>query len=256
MHFGASHAQASLHTVVLYSARKPPTCICTISENLEHGPIGIWAHLKPVLKLIKDQYAEVKHLIFWSDGPSSQYKQKNNFYRLSLDPFMEGYKTVCWNFFESSHGKGAVDGVGAVIKRSANDAVRRGVDINTPRRLYDIVGPMLHSVKLIYIKNEDFIASYSMLPTVVPTIKGTRDIHQIYSLSQGIVNYRRITCLCQSSNLYERYCSCYDLKTFAYCDAISKFGAVIRSRVTRTKKLPRMIVRLPKPIQETIDHWV
>lgn len=204
----------------------------------------------------------MKHLIFWSDGPSSQYKQKNNFCRLSLDPFIEGYKTISWNFFESSHGKGAVDGVGAVEKRSANDAVRRGVDINTPRRLYDVVGPMLHSVKLIYIENEDFTASSSLLSTVVPTIKGTRDIHQIYSLSKDIVNYRRIPCLCKSSNLNERYCLCYDLKTFVYNDVISKVGAAVRGGVmhAQTEKLPKLIVRLPKQrkstTQKTFDKRV
>jgi len=57
---------------------------------LEHGPIGIWAHLKPVLSFVRDQYPAIRHLTFWSDGPSSQYKQKGNFFRLCSDPFSAG----------------------------------------------------------------------------------------------------------------------------------------------------------------------
>jgi len=49
VHFGASHKQASLHNVVIYVKNEPPLCMCTISANLIHGPIGISAHLNPVL---------------------------------------------------------------------------------------------------------------------------------------------------------------------------------------------------------------
>jgi len=88
VHFGASHAQASLHTVVLYTASSEPKCMCTVSECLDHGPAGIWAHLKPILHYIQKEYPTVQHLTFWSDGPSSQYKQKKNFFRFSTDPLI------------------------------------------------------------------------------------------------------------------------------------------------------------------------
>jgi len=45
--------------------------------------------------------------------------------------------SIGWNFFESCHGKGAVDSVGATVKRLANDAVRQGADIDTPRKWCD-----------------------------------------------------------------------------------------------------------------------
>ena len=44
MHFGASQRQISLHTGMLYTKQKT-NGFCSISDCLQHGPAGIWAHL-------------------------------------------------------------------------------------------------------------------------------------------------------------------------------------------------------------------
>jgi len=215
VHFGASHAQASLHTLVLYIKSQQPLCLCTISANLQHGPVGIWAHMKPVLRYIRTEFPQVQNLTFWSDGPSSQYKQKKNFFLLSTVPFAMGFKSIGWNFFESSHGKGAVDGVGATVKRLANDAVCQGADIDTPRKLFEVMAPLLTSVHLMYIEDEDFKCSEGTISQHVPLIHGTRSIHQINCTDERVIVYRKLSCFCQweSGN---RLCLCHNPKTFTY----------------------------------------
>jgi len=227
VHFGASHQQASLHTIVMYVKGHSPICMCTISANLIHGPIGIWAHLKPVLTHIKTEFPHIHHLTFWSDGPSTQYKQKNNFYQITTQPFLEGFKSIAWNFFESSHGKGAVDGVGATVKRIANDAVRHGVDVNTPRKVFDAVKPRCKSVHLAYIEDEEF-SPFNNIPSV-PTIPGTRNIHQVLSTKAGILQHRRLSCFCHWHTVGERVCPCQTPKTFTYKTA-AKVTSYIRGR--------------------------
>ena len=60
--------------------------------------------------------SEVKELDFWSDGPSNQFK--NRYAAAMLNYFEEQMKiSIKWNYFATSHGKGPVDGVGAIIKR-------------------------------------------------------------------------------------------------------------------------------------------
>lgn len=56
-------------------------------------------------------------LEFFSDGAASQFKQHYLFSNLGW--FKESYSLdeLTWNFFATSHGKGAVDGVGGAIKR-------------------------------------------------------------------------------------------------------------------------------------------
>ena len=211
MHFGASHEQASLHTVVLHTANEPPVSCCTVSSNLEHGPFGIWVHLKPILGFIREQYPAVKHVIFWSDGPTSQYKQKGNFFRICNDPFLAGFSTVMtWNYFESSHGKGAVDVVGATVKRTADACVRQGHDVNTPLRLFNLVSNRLQSVKLWYINEEKFSLSNEVMlsATAIPAVKDIREIHKVSSEKSGVITHRKLSCFCS----WHKARGCYNLR--------------------------------------------
>ncbi|KAK6187258.1 hypothetical protein SNE40_005324 [Patella caerulea] len=51
MHFGASKKQLSLQTGVYFIGQNSkPFTFCTVSENLHHGPGGVWGHLRPILK--------------------------------------------------------------------------------------------------------------------------------------------------------------------------------------------------------------
>ena len=47
---------------------------CSLSDSLEHGPCGIWAHLKPVLDNVQRQHDMVDTVHFISDGPTPHYQ--------------------------------------------------------------------------------------------------------------------------------------------------------------------------------------
>ncbi|KAJ8720812.1 hypothetical protein PYW08_006277 [Mythimna loreyi] len=85
-HFGASKQQFTLQTGVIYTKNEQglqEKSFCTISPNNSHGPIAIWAHLTPVLEYIKRTSRNVTTLHFFSDGPTTQYRQKGNFYLMT-----------------------------------------------------------------------------------------------------------------------------------------------------------------------------
>ena len=54
-----------------------------------------------------------------------------------MEPYKYGFKEITWNFFEASHGKGAPDGVGGALKRSADQIVAHGGDIPDAQSLYN-----------------------------------------------------------------------------------------------------------------------
>ena len=61
----------------------------------------------------------------FSDGAASQFKQSYLF--SNLHEWENEYSmTLIWNFFATSHGKGAVDGIGGTVKRSVSRVVRGG----------------------------------------------------------------------------------------------------------------------------------
>ncbi|XDV36664.1 hypothetical protein PO909_006404 [Leuciscus waleckii] len=90
-----------------------------------------------------------------SDGPANQYRQKGNFYLLSTEPYKLGFENINWNYFEAEHGKGAPDGVGGALKRSADRAIKHGEDIPNALILYERLKSNNSSVELFYISVDD-----------------------------------------------------------------------------------------------------
>lgn len=129
VHFGCSKRQISIHTVMAYTHQKTKA-FATISDNTSHKVGGIWAHLEPVIKHMKKLHPEVNRIHFISDDPTSQYRSKTNFFMFSTKLYDLGFSDGTWNFMEAGHGKGAPDGIGAVIKRTADTVVNtQGQDI-------------------------------------------------------------------------------------------------------------------------------
>ena len=85
-HFGASKVQITLHTGVYYvgGAENKATSFCSISDSLQHNPASIWAHLEHTLDDIQNKHQQIDTVHFMSDGPTTQYRQKGNFF-LFLD---------------------------------------------------------------------------------------------------------------------------------------------------------------------------
>lgn len=117
-HFGASQNQVTLHTGVYFVGSSQEAH--TFSDNCNHGPAGIWAHLKPILDQIQKNHSSVKVMDFFSDGPTSQYRSKTNICMFTNIMAQRGIKHSTWNYHESGQGKGVPGGVGATVKRNAD----------------------------------------------------------------------------------------------------------------------------------------
>ncbi|CAG2186302.1 unnamed protein product [Mytilus edulis] len=195
MHFGASLPQISLHTG--YYVTKDMDTIrsfCGVSDSLRHDPQSIWAYMLPILNEIKDLYPFVEYLHFYSDGPTSQYRQKINFYLLSTMPFELGFTGACWNFHEAGHGKGIPDGIGGSIKRSADRQVSFGADILTADAFIKSIETGT-KIKLYEVKEPDVLEVDKRIPIPLKTIPGTMKIHQIFTESERKLRYRGISCI-------------------------------------------------------------
>ena len=88
-------------------------CKVIVSDDRGHNKESIIVFLDTLMEgLPKD----VKIIDFWSDGPTSQFK--NRFAAEIIRYLQEKYGVkIRWNYFATSHGKGPVDGIGAIIKR-------------------------------------------------------------------------------------------------------------------------------------------
>jgi hypothetical protein len=144
---------------------------------LKHSPAAIWAHMHPVLDYLRTETnATVVHII--SDGPTTQYRNKQNFYLLSNKIFSYGFTCATWNFLEAGHGKGAADGIGAVVKRTADAYVNRGGDITKATDLLTALESYT-SVKLMTVSEENIKDVEEEIPLSVKPVPKTMQIHQV-----------------------------------------------------------------------------
>lgn len=215
-HFGGSHKQTTLHTGVLYVGQNDPVSFCTISDSRLHEPAAIWAYMDPVFKHLQSAYPQVVNVLMFSDGPTTQYRQRKNFFLFCTKLFDLGFKKGTWNFFEASHGKGAADGVGGVLKRTADRLVKQGTDLPDAVSVYEHLVEATN-VELYFVSEDvvnDAVNSLNQMG-VLPTVHGTMTLHQIHvnSINRGTLFYRDVSCFCSDVS---SFCNCYKVRSFHF----------------------------------------
>ena len=125
---------------------------------------------------------------------SSQYRNKTSFYLFTEIPSQYGFKTATWNYLESGHGKGAADGVGAVVKRLADRIVSHGKDVTDASTMFNELSTQKSSIAFFYVTDEDISAVTKTVPSDLKSYPGTMLVHQV---SQGEMVFRRSVGLLQ-----------------------------------------------------------
>ncbi|XP_063223012.1 uncharacterized protein LOC134531252 [Bacillus rossius redtenbacheri] len=116
--------QATVHPFVYYYKENDKLltqCVCVISDHLDHNTTTVHTFQSHLMKHLKDTVPSVQHIIYFSDGSSSQYKNKKNLINVCHHKNDFGLSAE-WNFFATSHGKNACDGVGGTTKREVTKA--------------------------------------------------------------------------------------------------------------------------------------
>ncbi|XP_071951916.1 uncharacterized protein [Antedon mediterranea] len=126
--FHWENSQATLHPFVAYYCLQDGTLehinICIISDCREHTTVTVYAFLKVVIPYLKTKLPTMKKVHYFTDGCGGQYKNKYNFINLCHHQEDFGLDAE-WNFFATSHGKSACDGIGGTVKRLVTKALFR-----------------------------------------------------------------------------------------------------------------------------------
>jgi len=215
-HFGALHKQTTLHTGVFCVGQNDPVTFCTISDSRLHEPAAIWAYMEPVFQHLRNVFPEVVNVHMFSDGPTTQYRQRKNFFLFCTKFFDYGFENGNWNYFEASHGKGAADGVGGVLKRTADRLVKQGTDLPNALVVYEHL-VNIANVELYFVNEGAVSNAVSKLNQVgdLPTVPGTMSLHQIHvnSRNPGKLFYRDVSCFCLGVS---SFCSCFEVNCFQF----------------------------------------
>lgn len=161
-----NHGQVTIFTAVswfLEDGEKKTKSYAIVSDYLEHDKYAVNAFLREIIKDLK-LITSFSSLHIFSDGAASQFKQRYNLCNLTYFCKEFEIKDVEWHFFATSHGKGAVDGIGAQIKRLAwMQVLSEKTIINSALDFYNAVKEKDIKIKVIFVKGEDISASKSEL---------------------------------------------------------------------------------------------
>lgn len=196
LHFGGSKNSITLHTGMIYTCTQCQSFV-TLSDSNCHEPHAIWAHLIPIIKLAKQICPALSVIHFFSDGPTSQYRQKKNFFLLNLFTTKLNLSLTTWSFSESGHGKGVADGIGGATKRALDRRVYYGHDIVNATDAFNNLKTCMKSVKPFLINNSDIDNIKTLVPSNLKAIVGTMQIHQIISTVQNEILHRQLSCFCK-----------------------------------------------------------
>lgn len=146
--------QVTIFTCVIWSGDEVKS-LAIISDELSHSKYAVWTFLQNIGQFIKRVFPEVHQLIFFSDNAASQFRSK---YTVSNLCYLEddlGFWSIEWVTFAASHGKGAVDGVGAALKNMIWNRVKsENLTINSAKEYYEEVLKSSKNVTVFFVSSD------------------------------------------------------------------------------------------------------
>lgn len=105
-------------------------------------------------------------------------------------------KNIMWHYSESGHGKGAPDGVGGLLKRTADGIVARVTDIADVSTLITKLKEHCQGNRILPFDENVLQEVEEAKPTDIQVFKGTAQIHQLTrSFTSPYLFARRLTCI-------------------------------------------------------------
>ena len=182
--------QISIFTCVMWLPNAEVQSLAIVSDYDSHNKYSVYACLSAVFKFLVESFPIINHVHIFSDGASSQFKQTFTLTSMSLHAIKFGFVTFDWNFFATSHGKGAVDGIGAIVKSFAWKQIKAKQAVISCAQ--DFVTALTNRLKvqLIHLTPDDIEFNVEMLDKFwnrIPSIPHLRDYHCFQLLDNELV---------------------------------------------------------------------
>ena len=177
------HGQELLHKSVIF-----------VSDEERHNAVLVYTFIKELISHIRNTFEkDIACIHFWTDSPTSQYRNKTIFNIISLHKQL--FQTsATWSSFETGHGKRSCDGLGGASKRIADDAVKhRKTTIQDATDYWAANQSETSTVKYIFVAKEKYDVSQEELAIYAQgllTFKCTMKVYCVVGIKQNQVRVR------------------------------------------------------------------
>ena len=197
--FHWNNKQVTIHPFVCYFRNSDGeikhVSYVPISECNTHDTVAVYMFQEKLIKFLKETVGfDIKKIFYFSDGCAGQYKNCKNFINLCHHESFFGIEAE-WHFFATSHGKGACDGVGGIIKRIIRKESLQRLYKNQLNDAYSIFQFLSKDkdfsksgLTVEYFHQEDYDKTEDFLRdrfSEAITIPGTRKYHYYKPISKG-----------------------------------------------------------------------
>ncbi|KAJ4427397.1 hypothetical protein ANN_25018 [Periplaneta americana] len=167
-----------------------------VSDYVAHDIYAVDVCLWKVFSEISAILPNTEVVKIFSDGAASYFKQMYTLRNVTLLTRIFGFN-IEWNFFQSYHGKGAVDSIRGQVKRMAWMAAKSGKKIQSATEIYNIVSNkniqiIVQKVALIEIDvgNKYIEKRFGNLAPIPPT----HGVHYVKLLDPYVIDYAQLSC--------------------------------------------------------------
>ena len=193
----------TLHPVVIYYHGNDAVAhlsMVVVSEILNHNSSMVRAIIEKVIKVVKDTCPEVKYIRYWTDSPTSQYRNKSMFDMFARHESSFGLR-ASWKYFKAGHGKGACDGIGGIVKRLADTAIKTGKEnINCSKDFFEWGSKTGGKIKYEFVEKTEYEEANKQVEArqkQIDPVKGTWKLHSVACISEDEIMVRVVTCVCE-----------------------------------------------------------
>ena len=158
-----SKQQCTLHPIVIYykdNSELKSMSLSIISDDLDHDAALVYKIYAEGLCYIKQHIGDrLKKVHYFSDGCAGEYKNCKNFINLCHHKDDFNLEFV-WNFFATSHGKSACDGIGGTVKRLVAKASLQHQtcgQIVHAEEMFKFYKTEIKGIEFIYISKETMV---------------------------------------------------------------------------------------------------
>ena len=213
--------QVTIHPVVAYVNNSDSSRQFTniesfvfITDDRKHDSAAVQTFSEIVISELNKKF-QIQTYIEYTDCCAGQYRGKASFADLS---FTSESVDIERNYFESSHGKSAADGLSAVVKSAATKAVLNNQTvIRNAKEFYEFCEQSLDKVgdgvsdsevskykhsnrKFYYVHKTEIAVNRRKEERNVKTVKGTMKIHNVKGIKPYEILMRNLSCFCTACN--------------------------------------------------------
>ncbi|XP_046548265.1 uncharacterized protein LOC124258241 [Haliotis rubra] len=200
-----NQTSVTLHPVVVYTLPVDGSDLqhqsfVLVPDEMNHNSTTVLTFLKYIIQEVKQLDPELKHVHYWTDSPTSQYRNKSIFNLVANHEDVFNI-TATWNYFEAGHGKGPCDGLGGTVKRMADQAVNAGKVVIQDSKDFFAWSQSQHcsmpNVNFLFVSTEECEATAaSQANRKLKPVKGTMKIHAVKGRGSGHIHVRDTSCYC------------------------------------------------------------